>query len=611
MSMLRRHSSKQGLQDLQRITVQRSLEDAEEIERERRQAAKAGGSTELPQNSSSPDLCEKSPFQSCKKPSCLSSSDGVDTFNTNLDQVKRKTQPETCDRAGGNLNNSAHLSHPSGLNSAHQHLNGLNDHPSHSTSLLQTVSSSSQQNDQHGMELYKAGEWREKEKDEQDMRECEEHSVTGEEKAGRQADEVGLIRSGESQGNYINQTEKEQKKEKVSNITTARLEKDLDCDTAKRMRNTLRKTSCLREEDCAAEEQLGEGPPENEREEQTLTCEEVEEVWVKEENVEERVVEQTEEERVLEEIEEERVLEETEEEMVKEQTEEEKVLEETEEEMVREHTEEERVLEETEEEIVKEQIKNERVVEETEEERVKRMREEEREKKRLGVMERMKRLSLSSAEADEPFSPLSPTLMDEDTEEKMEESMCSISDRTESLNQSVKRSNSFQKTSPSVTISKIDSRLEQYNHAVEESAQETKDTKAVPTDFPTTPEPVSARKNLFEAGDVWNQNSAKAASPTDTEGLNVGVADLITHWVKGNPDADSKMSSCKPTSDEVKAGDVRNKKSLWESKETSTAEKPGGKVGKNTRYKFVEVSHGKYEKVLVEEGDSSKLKNGK
>ncbi|XP_072527385.1 lymphocyte specific protein 1 b isoform X2 [Salminus brasiliensis] len=234
--------------------------------------------------------------------------------------------------------------------------------------------------------------------------------------------------------------------------------------------------------------------------------------------------------------------------------------------------------EEVEEHWVKEENEKERLEVETEEERATRIRQEEKERKRLRVMERMKRLSLSSNETDEPFSPLSPTLM--------------ISERTESLNRSVKKSNSFQKTPPSMIISKIDSRLEQYNHAVEESAQQAKETKVVPTDFPTSPEPVSARKNLFEVGDAQNQNLVKVASSKETEELKVGVADLITHWVKGNPDVNPKSPSSKPTSDEVKVGDVKNKKSLWETMETSTAEKPGGKAGMCARYKFVEIGHG-------------------
>ncbi|KTG41692.1 hypothetical protein cypCar_00020921 [Cyprinus carpio] len=53
-SILRRHSSKKGLENLQRITVQRSLEDAEEIEREQRRRARTSSSTEPSQPTVTP-----------------------------------------------------------------------------------------------------------------------------------------------------------------------------------------------------------------------------------------------------------------------------------------------------------------------------------------------------------------------------------------------------------------------------------------------------------------------------------------------------------------------------------------------------------------------------
>ncbi|KAK1802106.1 hypothetical protein P4O66_004445 [Electrophorus voltai] len=218
-----------------------------------------------------------------------------------------------------------------------------------------------------------------------------------------------------------------------------------------------------------------------------------------------------------------------------------------------------------------------RMKEETEEERVKRMREEERERKRRDVMERIKKLSLSSSEADEPFSPLSPTLMDEDTEGLTEGYVCSISERTECLSRSVKNSNSVKKTEPPMTISKIDSRLEQYNHAVELSGQEARDTKQVLMDLAASPEPLAARKNLFEVGETWNQNQ--------------------------------KVLSTKPN--EVKSGDVRLKKTMWETLETSSTKKPEGKASLGKKFKFVETGHGKYEKVLVGDSDSINHTNRK
>jgi len=45
---------------------------------------------------------------------------------------------------------------------------------------------------------------------------------------------------------------------------------------------------------------------------------------------------------------------------------------------------------------------------------------------------------------------------------------------------------------------------------VQESYKEGNVVKLV--DVPTAPEPISARKTLFEAGEAWNQNSARAVS---------------------------------------------------------------------------------------------------
>nr|XP_005166495.3 non-muscle caldesmon-like isoform X3 [Danio rerio] len=231
-------------------------------------------------------------------------------------------------------------------------------------------------------------------------------------------------------------------------------------------------------------------------------------------------------------------------------------------------------------------------------EEVQRMREEERERKRRDVMEKLKRLSISSGDPEEPFSPLSPrspSYMAEG-EEWQSEGSSSISERTESLNRSIKKKNSIKKTQPPTIISKLDGRLEQYNHAIEECSKEGNVVKVM--DVPTPPEPVSARKNLFEGGEAWNQNSAKAMSSKDTEGMKVGVADLINQWVKGSPDTNDKGS--KVAYQDVKAGEVRNIKSMWENlNETSPQDRSCAKGLAGKRYKFVESGHGKYEKVFI------------
>ncbi|KAM9423958.1 uncharacterized protein ACWYII_020870 isoform 2-T2 [Salvelinus alpinus] len=211
---------------------------------------------------------------------------------------------------------------------------------------------------------------------------------------------------------------------------------------------------------------------------------------------------------------------------------------------------------------------------------------------------RMKNLSISSIEGDEsfsPFSPMSPTFK--------------INERTESLNRSLQKSNSIKKTQPPIPISKIDDRLEQYTHAIETSSKEAKAARQQAlTDLPSPTEPVASKKNLFEAGEAWSQTPRETPSK-DTEGLNVGVADLIHQWVKGNPDGSCKSLS-KPA--EVKAGDVLSKKNLWENLGDSS---PSGRAGKGAssgkKYKFVMMAHGKYEKVAVGDDDYNEHTNGK
>uniref|UniRef100_A0A7N9AVJ0 Lymphocyte specific protein 1 a n=1 Tax=Mastacembelus armatus TaxID=205130 RepID=A0A7N9AVJ0_9TELE len=146
------------------------------------------------------------------------------------------------------------------------------------------------------------------------------------------------------------------------------------------------------------------------------------------------------------------------------------------------------------------------------------------ERRRMEAAERMKSLSTSSVDGDEMFSPFSPKAPTH-----------KITERTESLNRSLKKSNSFKKTQPLVLLSKIDDKMEQYAHAVENS-QEARAVKASLTDLPSSPEAVTSKKNLFEAREAWNLSPTKTPTCKDTEGLKVGVANLITQWVKAPSD---------------------------------------------------------------------------
>ncbi|XP_010002187.1 PREDICTED: lymphocyte-specific protein 1 [Chaetura pelagica] len=156
----------------------------------------------------------------------------------------------------------------------------------------------------------------------------------------------------------------------------------------------------------------------------------------------------------------------------------------------------------------------------------------------------------------------------------VEEELCSdhmagcstkITDRTESLNRSIKKSNSIKKTQPPLPVSKIDDRLEQYTQAIETSTKTPKPVRQASLDLPTTSMMVASTKSLWETGEVAAQSAVKS-------------------------------SSCK----DIVAGDIVSKRSLWEQKgnpkpETSIKSTPGKK------YKFVATGHGQYKKVLLED----------
>ncbi|XP_030282952.1 non-muscle caldesmon isoform X2 [Sparus aurata] len=220
------------------------------------------------------------------------------------------------------------------------------------------------------------------------------------------------------------------------------------------------------------------------------------------------------------------------------------------------------------------------------------------ERRRMEAAERMKSLSMSSVDGDEMFSPISPKTPTH-----------KITERTESLNRSLKKSNSFKKTQTLVLLPKIDDKMEQYAHAVE-NAQEARAVKASLSDLPSSPEVVASKKNLFEAGEAWSQSPTKGATCKDAEGLKVGVAGLITQWVKGPSDG-SRPSLCRPT--DVKPGDVMQKKNMWEGIRDSSGG-PGQRAKASAagkKYKFVVTGHGKYEKIPVDDEDGQEFTNGK
>ncbi|XP_026123511.1 non-muscle caldesmon-like isoform X2 [Carassius auratus] len=516
-SILRRHSSKKGLEKLQRITVQRSLEDAEEIERERRRRARTSSSTEPPMTpQDSPRTAQTLDFQGQNDlvPSCPSSLEEDEGFSDWTHLNRRKQGQMEHKDVEAHLNGSRH-SKPQ-LCSSSAPKSKLHDiNVFDSTPFIQTRPPlSNQQNldeggddeglgarEQERMDNIKASEKEEGENGRWCAEEDDPRRVKGHESS-----------LWKKQNQSCDMDEKREKKaeKKISYTSTVLLQQNgrqYSTNGQEGTRTNDREPKIQSNMDSSVDSAA-------------LGCQESvsEEVFVK----------SSEEDQ--------------------------------------EHSE---------------------TGDQTHEEVHRRMREQERERKRRDVMEKLKRLSISSGDPEEPFSPLSPR-----------SPSYMITERTESLNRSIKKKNSIKKTQPPTIISKLDGRLEQYNHAIEESSKEGSVVKVM--DVPTPPEPVSARKTLFEEGEAWNQNSAKAVSSKDTEGMKVGVADLINQWVKGNGDVSIKSPSSKAACQDVKAGEVRSIKSMWENLgDPSSQDKPCAKGLAGKRYKFVENGHGKYEKVFI------------
>ncbi|XP_019723052.1 lymphocyte-specific protein 1-like isoform X1 [Hippocampus comes] len=184
-------------------------------------------------------------------------------------------------------------------------------------------------------------------------------------------------------------------------------------------------------------------------------------------------------------------------------------------------------------------------------------------------------LSLYSSDEDETlncYGAMSPTFKklliqfypDEVKSRIPADGKCVITERTESL----RKSSNSQKIPQPLCVSKIDKKLQQYTHALEVSTKESKPASPVLVDAMS---PIAHKKNLFEAGVAWNQNTLANTPPK-----------------------------------EIKPGVVLSKKNVWEgysdivslaSSGRDTKECSAGKM-----YKFVAMAHGKYEKVSDEDG---------
>ncbi|MED6293079.1 hypothetical protein CHARACLAT_007133 [Characodon lateralis] len=198
------------------------------------------------------------------------------------------------------------------------------------------------------------------------------------------------------------------------------------------------------------------------------------------------------------------------------------------------------------------------------------------------------------------YGPMSPTFKklliqfypDEVNSRVSPDGKCTITERTESLKRST---SNIKKRLPPLSVSKIDKRLEEYTTALEISSKEGRASCQVLTDLTSPSEPVASKKNLFEAGEAWNQNVISVPPSKDADGLKVGVADLINLWVKGGEDGSRSSSPSKPA--EIRPGGVLSKKNLWEGVGDTFSSTRDGKENATKRYKYVVTGHGKYTKV--------------
>ncbi|KAJ8795589.1 hypothetical protein J1605_002351 [Eschrichtius robustus] len=193
-----------------------------------------------------------------------------------------------------------------------------------------------------------------------------------------------------------------------------------------------------------------------------------------------------------------------------------------------------------------------------------------------------------------------------------------LSDRTESLNRSIQKSNSVKKSQPALPVSTIDERLEHYTQAIETSGRTPKLARQPSIELPSMA--VASTKSRWETGEVQAQSSAK--SPSCKVGSHPGAL-LGSLWKASVRPSRLKygqgalwcmgegVARLAPVEgwagrllgQDIVAGDM-SKRSLWEQKGGPKASAVLKSTPSAKRYKFVATGHGKYEKVLVDEGSA-------
>ncbi|XP_033489995.1 uncharacterized protein lsp1a isoform X1 [Epinephelus lanceolatus] len=561
-ALLRRNSSKQGLQNLMRLTAQRSMEDAEEVERERRRRAREAsrwnneGSLAGESSQENETTAQESMYDGELKPHSSPSLEEDEGFSDWTQRRERRRQQRLQELSQAGEEDEEEEEHM--INKAVPVKTVQASVTSSSRLQRQEQAEEEEEEDRARVEMKRRKEREEEAIRAERVRREKEREEEEEEK--RKREEV-MTRRREIQ--RLNPEVEKRKEVKISYTSKVVLHQepkhsntngDATKEEVTSYKNNKTKHSTSRGVEPEEAEAILETEQRLEKIRQSLQQKECQEL----EQLRHRQVEAEQE---LEELKRRR---------------------------------EERRRVRVEEERRREEEEQQRLAKEEEE---RRQMKEDIERRRMEAAERMKILSVSSSDGDETFSPFSPKT-----------STHKITERTESLNRSLKKSNSFKKTQPLVLLAKIDDKLEQYAHAVENS-QETRAVKASPPDLHSSPEVVISKKNLFEAGEVWSQSPTKGATCKDTEGLKVGVANRITQWVKGPSDS-SRQPLSKPA--DVRPGDVMQKKNMWEIIGDST-ERPrqrpkGSAAGK--KYKFVVTGHGKYEKIPVDDENGGEFTNG-
>ncbi|KAF3855385.1 hypothetical protein F7725_023440 [Dissostichus mawsoni] len=200
-------------------------------------------------------------------------------------------------------------------------------------------------------------------------------------------------------------------------------------------------------------------------------------------------------------------------------------------------------------------------------------------RRRVEASERMKSRSSSSVDGDEMFSPFSPKppKVNITCSYMLLQYCCVPGFYCRNTASHCRHINSFKKTQPLGLLIKIDDKREQYAHAVENS-QEARAVKASLSDLPGSPEVVSSKKNLFEAGETWSPSRGPAARTLRVEG--------------GRGQSDHSVGR------EARRCDAE--KNMWEIIGDSTGDQDKGSAA-GKKYKFVVTGHGKYEKIPVDE----------